>query len=102
MPSDEAEINPAVLAARLRRVELDILAANADISKHSQRLEYLANDKLSRDEFREWTHNAQEWREEVITHLERIDGRLGMWAGGSVVVTVISAIVPGEIPRAHI
>ena len=99
MPGDEAEINPAVLAARLKRVELDVLELNADISKHTQRLEYLANDKLSRDEFREWTQNAQEWREEVIAHLERIDGRLGMWAGGSVIVTVISAIVAGIYGR---
>ena len=68
MPGDEAEINPAVLDARLRRVELDILSANADISKHSQRLEYLANEKLSRDEFNDWTHDASEWRQQHIKH----------------------------------
>src|SRR3990167_4273699 len=98
MPGDEST-NPAVLADRLKRVETDILAANADISKHSQRLEYLANDKLSRDEFQQWTRDAQEWREAAIDHFARIDGRLGMWAGGSVIVTVISAIVAGIYGR---
>jgi len=99
MPDDGAEINPAVLAARLKRVELDILGLNADISKHTQRLEYLASDKLSRDEFSQWTRDAQEWREAAIDHFARIDGRLGMWAGGSVVVTVIAAIVAGLYGR---
>src|SRR3990167_10066521 len=98
MPGDEST-NPAVLDSRLKYVEDEILKLQATDSKHIERLQYLANDKLSRDEFREWTHNAQEWREEVITHLERIDGRLGMWAGGSVVVTVIAAIVAGIYGR---
>ena len=99
MPGDEAEINPAVLAARLRRVELDILSANADISKHSQRLEYLANEKLSRDEFNDWTHDAGQWREEVVKHLTVIDGRLGMWAGGNVVLTIIAGIIAAIVGR---
>ena len=97
--SDGESTNPAVLADRLKRVELDILSINADISKHTQRLEYLANDKLSRDEFQQWTRDAQEWREAAIDHFARIDGRLGMWAGGSMIVTVISAIVAGIYGR---
>ena len=97
MPDEET--NAAVLAARLRRVEDDILDIRADVSKHTERLQFLANDKLSRDEFSQWIHDAQEWREEVIAHLERIDGRLGMWAGGSVVVTIVAAVIAGMYGR---
>ena len=93
--SDDESANPAVLADRLKRVELDILDIRADVSKHTERLQFLANDKLSRSEFGEWTDNAQAWRESAVEHFARIDGRLGMWAGGSVVVTVIAAVIAG-------
>lgn len=96
MPGDEST-NPAVLADRLKRVELDILDIRADVSKHVERLQFLSNDKLSRDEFSEWTKDTETWRELVVVHLERIDGRLGLWAGGSVVITLIAATVAAVI-----
>lgn len=98
MPGGE-ETTAAVLADRLRRVEDDILDIRADVSKHTERLQFLANDKLSRDEFREWIENAQAWREEVIDRLARIDGRLGVWAGGNVVITLIAATVAAVVGR---
>lgn len=98
MPGDES-VNPAVLAAQVKRIELDILELNADVSKHSQRLEYLASDKLSRSEFSEWTDNAQAWREQAIEHFARIDGRLGMWAAGNVVLTIIAGIIAAIVGR---
>jgi len=99
MPSDEAETNVAVLAARLNRLQADVDDLGMTISATREQMNILSRDKLNRTEFIEWIRNAQEWREEVIAHLERIDGRLGMWAGGSVIVTVIAAIVAGIYGR---
>jgi len=91
--------NAAVQAERIRRLEDDVLDIRADVSKHSERLQFLANNKLSRSEFAEWTQNADEWREEVVKHLTMIDGRLGMWAGGNVVLTIVAGIIAAIVGR---
>lgn len=100
MPGDsDPETNPAVLAARINRLQADVDDLGVTISNTREQMNILSRDKLNRAEFVEWTNNAQAWREEVIAHLERVDGRLGMWAGGSVVVTVIAAITAGIYGR---
>jgi len=100
MPGDnDPETNIGVIVSRLNRLQADVDDLGMTVSATREQMNVLSRDKLNRAEFIEWIHNAQEWREEVIAHLERIDGRLGMWAGGSVVVTVIAAIVAGMYGR---
>ena len=97
---DDPQMNIAVVVARLNTLERDMLDYGATLSDTRERLNYLERDKLSRAEFHEWTVNATAWREEVVKHLERIDGRLGLWAGGSVVLTVIAATIAAVVGRA--
>ena len=100
MLSDDPQMNMAVIVARLNRLEMDYNDLGATLSDTRERLNYLERDKLNRAEFDEWTKNTAAWREEVVKHLERIDGRLGLWAGGSVVLTIIAATIAAVVGRA--
>ena len=96
---DDPQTNVAVIVARLNRLEADCNDLGATLSDTRERLNYLERDKLSRAEFDEWTKNTAAWREEVVKHLEHIDGRLGLWAGGSVVLTIIAATIAAVVGR---
>ena len=97
---NDPQTNRAVIVSRLGTLERDMNDLGATLSDTRERLNYLERDKLSHAEFHEWTVNATAWREEVVKHLERLDGRLGQWAGGSVVLTVIAAAIAAVVGRA--
>ena len=97
---DDPQMNMAVIVARLNRLEADYNDLGATLSETRERLNYLERDKLSRADFDEWTKNAAAWRESAVAHFERLDGRLGLWAGGSVVLTVIAATIAAVVGRA--
>ena len=96
---DNAETNAAVLADRINRLQADVDDLGMTISNTREQVNILSSDKLSRAEFVEWTNDAREWREEVVKHLTMIDGRLGMWAGGNVILTIIAGIIAAIVGR---
>lgn len=99
MGADDPQANRGVIDSRLNRLERDVNELGATVSDVRERLNYLERDKLSRSEFDEWRSNATAWREEVVKHLEHIDGRLGLWAGGSLVITLIAATIAAILGR---
>ncbi len=99
MPGDDYETNPAVIVARLNRLEDDLADYNRTLSETRERLNTFSREKLDRAEFDRWTESAGAWRELVVEHLARLDSRLGLWAAGSVVLTLIAAAIAAIVGR---
>lgn len=93
------DLNPAVIVSRLNRLESDLNEHGATLSTVRERLNIMEQQKLSRSEFDHWTESAGEWRELVVAHLAKIDSRLGLWAAGSVVLTLIAAAIAAIVGR---